>query len=52
MKQRIALWYPRLIALIFAAVFVFVTVKYLYQVKKVDGSLPQTQFSAEEGEEY
>lgn len=51
MKQRIALWYPRLIALLFAAVFVFVIAKYLSQIKRVD-DLPKTEFSAEENEEY
>ena len=43
-------WYPRLIALLFAAIFVFVVTKYVSQLRSAGGNLPKTHFSAEENE--
>lgn len=49
MKQLISWWYPKLIALLFAAIFAFVIVKYISQVKR-DDEIPQSPFTAEENE--
>ncbi len=45
-------WYPRLIALLFAAIFVFVTVKYMSQIKKEGGNVTQAELSSEDDAEY
>jgi hypothetical protein len=43
-------WYPKVIALLFAAIFVFVVTKYVSQLKKEGGSLPKMENGIEEGE--
>ena len=51
MKQKVrVVWYPWILALLFAAIFVFVITKYLSQLKKEGGSLPKIENGIEEGE--